>query len=204
MKINRTTTQLAFFFTLLHLITRGVNTALQIIDKPVQPTVLYLLQFLAEISFIVVIVYLISVLKALKAKAAFTGMIVYLVLAVFSFALSVAVQTSLIVPTALLSILLNVQTVLLFITLIFLLAVSFRIDPPAIGSNYRTFFILVIILPLLKSAVSLILLKQWPGHVSQGLNYFDILSLLPPVIWLLIIQQVSVLINNKGTLNKNI
>lgn len=203
MKINATTTQLAFLFSLLHIITRGLNTALQIIGKPVQPSVSYTLQFLAEISFIIVIVYLISVLKALKAKAAFTGMIVYLILAVFSFGMSVALQTSSIERSAAIGTLLNIQTVLLIITLIFLLAVSFRIQPSVIGGGYRIFFIVVIVLPLLKNVVSLIIIKQWPGHVYQVLNYLDILSLLPPVIWLFIIRQVS-LLNSKGALNKNI
>jgi hypothetical protein len=192
MKINATTTQLAFLMLMLHIITRGATTGLDIIGFKTSTQINYGLMFVAEITYIIVILYLISVLFLVKNKPTAIAMIAFLTIGIINFILPIAYKSELLTPDNVY--ILAIPGILTLAIVILMLATSFRIDPPALGLSYQVFFGAVIIVAALRIALPYILVST--GSYNPKINpYLNIISLIPAFTIFFIIQKVALLLN---------
>ncbi|RYY37339.1 MAG: hypothetical protein EOP46_03020 [Sphingobacteriaceae bacterium] len=191
------TARLAFFLTLLYLICRGLMAGIQITHRQVPQTLSLSLLFVTQISYTLIILWLTAVVYHLKAKAVIIGLVAYLVLIIVSFVLSFLLGNGLVASNLLYLQVSSVTAILIIVALLFMIATSFRVEPPVIGVWYRIFFISIIVATLLRTGLSAIISRWMPEIAFEAVAYLSLLPLLPAVALLFTVQKTTLALEGK-------
>lgn len=203
MKISLKSAQLAFILNIIYIVSRGISASVKIIPLIIPQGLQYFLLFLAELSYVTVLVFLISALRHWQAKSTALWMTIYLVLGVISFLIPIAYHTGLIVPTASTSFIPAIPVFATFATLIVLMMTSFRINPTGLGAAFRAFFIVVIVSALISHYLPTLLpAVQTPTINKLSVAAVELIALLPGFAIFFILQKVWLLLNEGTIISK--
>lgn len=205
MKINLKSAQLAFLLNIIYIVSRGISASVKIIPLIIPQGLQYFLIFLAELSFVAVIIFLIGALRHWQAKSTALWLTIYLVLGIVSFFIPIAYHTGLLTLTASTSFIPAIPVFATFAAIVVMMMTSFRITPTALGTAFRAFFIVVILSALISHYLpTLMPAVQTPTMNKLFVAAVELVSLLPGFAIFFILQKIWLLLNGGVVINKNV
>ncbi|RCH56161.1 hypothetical protein DJ568_05320 [Mucilaginibacter hurinus] len=192
LKINLKTTRLAYFLTLIHIVTRGMLYSVPLLNINLNGHLQYLLLFLAEFSYLGVLVYLILVLRHFGYKWLPLPLILLLITEMVSFATATFFRPDNKDTAVLYSGTLAGLSVFFLAAEVWLSIATYHVRNNHVLRSFRLFAFTLLSAHIAKTLLTVYFAFLLVTKDQDYLNYVNLLYLVPPLTVFFIIQRVSI------------